>query len=186
MKKIKKKKAGFTLVETLVSVVILILLSAVAAKGVSVAVDAYSRIVNSANAQLLLSTTISEIRDELSTGTDIVIDNNSIAYQSSKTGDESIIDKYVLNAGDTSGYADGAIIITEYVNYGEEIDGSKIHAGAITRLLVSNEAANKNLVCTYDDVDYTGGVITINNLKVTRVGSTNVLAGLDKYMVKAG
>ena len=169
MKKIVLKK-GFTLVEMLACVVILLLLSAVAARGVSAAVESYSKIVNSANAQLLLSTTLIEIRDEVCLSTDLKIEkdddhNDFISYTSSVTGDVNII----------KNSADGIKIVEYYTS-----------DNADERLLVSNLAANKNLVCTYDDATLEDGILTISNIVVTKKNSRNVLAKLSEYMVRVG
>ena len=172
MRKIRNRKKGFTLVETLISVLILLLLTALTARGISVATKAYVDVVNSANAQLLLSTTISEIRDELSTATDIVIEDDAITYLSSKTGDESIIGEY-----SGTEYENGSIVITEYVN---NSSGSK------TRLLVSKEASNKNLFCTYEMVKYNDGLVRFTNLVVKKIGSDESLAKLEEYVLKVG
>lgn len=164
LKKIKKKK-GFTLVESLVAILILVLLSSVAANAVFSAISTYSNIVDSANAQLLLSTTISEIRDELSTATDIEASYSSFTYTSSITGDRNCIQN-----------SSKGIAIVEYLGIEEKQERE--------RLLVSIPAASKNLICSYKEVQYNDGILAIYDINVKRNGV--VIAHLDEYMVKAG
>ena len=99
-----KRAAGFTLAETLMTVLILLMVSAVVAGGMPAAMNAYRKAVDAANAQLLLSTTVNALRDELSTAWDVEVEGTTITYQSSDTGEESII-----SLGD-----DGKIMLQEY------------------------------------------------------------------------
>ena len=100
------KAAGFTLAETLVAVLILLMVSAVVAEGLPAAVNAYRKAVDASNAQILLSTTVDALRGELSTAWDIKVgvDGTTISYQSSHTGGKSRI--YIRN---------GQIWMQEYV-----------------------------------------------------------------------
>jgi len=87
-----KREAGFTFTETLVAVVILVMISATA---LPAALNAYRNAVDAANAQVLLSTTVNALRDELSTAWDVqtpeTADNTTITYRSADTGDKSVI-----------------------------------------------------------------------------------------------
>ena len=82
--------AGFTLAETLVAVVILVMISASA---LPAAMNAYRNAVDAANAQVLLSTTVNALRDELSTAWNVSVsdDGTTIIYKSAATGDKSAI-----------------------------------------------------------------------------------------------
>lgn len=93
MKKVLKKpnnSAGFTLAETLIAVVILVMITATA---MPAAVSAYRNAVDAANAQVLLSTTVNALRSELSTAwnVDVNADGTTITYHSADTGDKSVI-----------------------------------------------------------------------------------------------
>ena len=66
-----KNRNGFSLAEALVSVLILLMVSSVVAAGIPVAQRAYFDVTNSANAQLMLSTTITSIRTELGKARDV-------------------------------------------------------------------------------------------------------------------
>ena len=67
------QKAGFTLAETLVTILILLMVSSIVAGGIPAATNAYYKAVDGANAQVLLSTAATALRDELGTARDITV-----------------------------------------------------------------------------------------------------------------
>ena len=71
-----KEKRGFTLAEMLITMLILLMVSSVVAMGVPSAVRAYSKVVDAANAQLLLSTTVTQLRRELSLAKGVKLESN--------------------------------------------------------------------------------------------------------------
>ena len=75
MKKTRKlnSRGGFTLAETLLAVLILLMVSVIVATGVPVAKNAYEKVVVAANAQVLLSTAVNTLRDELGTAWDVEV-----------------------------------------------------------------------------------------------------------------
>ena len=87
-----KNTAGFTLAEMLLTVVILLLASGVVATGMPAAVNAYRNAIDAANAQVLLSTTVNALRDELSTARDVQVSGKTITYTGTDTGSRSTID----------------------------------------------------------------------------------------------
>ena len=68
----KRRKSGFTLSETLIAILILLMVSAIVAGAIPTASNVYIKTVDAANAQLLLSTTITKLRDEFSTAKRVV------------------------------------------------------------------------------------------------------------------
>lgn len=160
----KLNNKGFTLAEVLVTLLILMMLTALVAGGMPVATNAYYKIVDCANAQLLLSTTMTELRNELGTGENISVDDafTRVAYKSINTGDAEIYK------------ADDGIYINEYANYsGDQYE---------PRLLVSAKAATKDLVISYDKVEFSDGVVTFTNLHVDKGAKT--LASVPAYNIK--
>ncbi len=73
----QRRRAGFTLTEMLMTTLILLMVTAIVAAGIPVAVNAYQKVLNAANAQLLLSTTISRLQEELSTAVEVWTDTES-------------------------------------------------------------------------------------------------------------
>ena len=76
MKKLKGG-GGFTMGETLATVLILLMVAGVVATGIPAALNVYRNAVDAANAQVLLSTTINALRDELSTAWDVKKSNDT-------------------------------------------------------------------------------------------------------------
>lgn len=86
LRKIKikgKAQSGFTLVEMLMTVLILSMVSAVVAGGLPMAVSAYTNVVNTANAESLLSTSMIRLRDELGTASEVSCREGAIRYKDS-------------------------------------------------------------------------------------------------------
>ena len=146
--RIRKKlnnNRGFTLAETLLAVLILLLVSTIVATGMPAAKNAYEKIIVAANAQVLLSTSATALRDELGTAWDVKVedDKKTVTYNSSDTGGKS---KIFLNSEDQN-----KIYIQEYVknDYFNTVDGTSVGE---KRRLVSDKAANGDLVITYESI----------------------------------
>lgn len=85
------RRSGFSLAETLVVLIIILLVSSVVAAGMPAAEKAYVNVIQSADAQLFLSSTLTELRNELSTATEVrVISSNQIEYVNPITGKSTI------------------------------------------------------------------------------------------------
>lgn len=169
MKRIRiklKKSGGFTLAETLLAVLILLLVSAIVAEGMPVVRNVYEKVFIGANAQVLLSTTVTALRDELGTAWDVSVgaDGKSVTYFSASTGAQSKL------------YLDGnTIMITEYVEY----DGLNTAAESKdnTYALVSEAASTGNrkndLQVLFDSIEVNkdNGIVEIKNLRVQHDGT---------------
>jgi len=142
-KKLKNNK-GFTLAETLLAVLILLLVSTIVATGMPAAKNAYEKIIVAANAQVLLSTGATALRDELGTAWDVTIDDSTtVTYNSSDTGGKSTI---LLDSGDQNKIYIQEYVENKYFNEGKTSIGEK-------RRLVSDKAATSDLVITYESIE---------------------------------
>ena len=103
-----KNSAGFTLAETLITVLILLMVSSVVAGGVPAAANAYRKAVDAANAHVLLSTTVNALRSELSTAWGVSANNSELIYYSARTGAKTKIYN-----------TDSTIMVQDYLEYGE-------------------------------------------------------------------
>ena len=171
-----KYKKGFTLAETLMAILILLMVTAIVAAGIPVAVNAYNKVVMSANAQLLLSTTITRLRDELGTATDISFadTDNKIIYKS----DSGAINKIYLDG-------ENGVYIQEYSDQSD--------APEFTHQLVSEKAATENLYLTYT-VENTcfnstshnlqSSVLILKNLTVKTKTDNKTLVEIEKFEIK--
>ena len=173
-KQIKTKlnnTSGLTLIEMLTVVLILLLVSAIVAAGVPAAMRVYNRVVDASNAQVLLSTTKTRLRDEIGTASDIeitggetpavpgVVTGNAISYDNS-LGISNRIDCCT----DTTYDDKPVIFIQEYANHPEAEMRKKFY-----HPLVSNSASAGNLYATFENVTDNGsGIITFHNVVVKK------------------
>ncbi len=169
-------RRGFSLAETFLAMLILVMVSSVVAGGVPVAASVYYKIVDSANAQVLLSTTMTVLRDELGTAKDVEGSGDTLTYTTSSGG------RVTLTNGESAG-ADGVVPETT-VPAQTTKNGIERRAGDAAVPLVSKAAANKNLHTIYDSVSYNGGVITFTNLKVLKDSDGTELAGVEVFKVR--
>ena len=162
IRKRAKGRSGFTLAETLVALLILLMVTSIVAVGIPVAASVYSKQITAANAQVLLSTTMTCLRDELGTARDVSVDLTSISY-TNQNGSKSVI--YLGASG---------VYIREYADVAGSADYS--------RLLVSEAASNKGLRVTYSIDGYSDGVLTFSDLEV-KDGDRTVV-GIDEFKVR--
>ncbi len=158
MKRVLRKlrsREGFSLAEMLITVLILLMVSAVVAGGVPAAVNAYKKAVDAANAHSLLSTTVNALRRELSTAWDVSVSGNKIKYYSSDTGSQSEISV----VGDR-------IMLQEYYDWEAFDSGTAVTKPAQRPLVTDATAIKGKLRITYDKAYPDKGMITITGLKV--------------------
>lgn len=177
-----KRESGFTLAETLMAVLILLMVSAVVATGIPAAANAYNKAVDAANAHVLLSTMVTALRDELGMAKEVEVDGTTVTYYSA---DNRSMSK--LSVSDTG------IEVTEYVNY--VVSGDT--ASGVKRKLVSEKVITANLTVSYSGVaasfnpktenatngnPYERQVITFSGITVKK-GDT-VIAQLDSLPIR--
>lgn len=167
-KKIKNRK-GFTIAETLMAMLILLLMSALVAGGIPVAARVYTKAVDAANAQVFLSTTVTELRYTLCGAHDFEVETNSETkkiYFSDDTYGKMMIENH-SNDNDHG-------LVLNYITTDKTV--------TLSRQLVSMQAATKNLSITYDNVEVADGKIKFSGLKV-KDKNENVLASLDELLI---
>ncbi len=157
MKTILKKwktKRGFSLAETLMTVLILLLVSSVVAAGIPAAVSAYTKVIDAANAQTMLSTAVSSLRNELSTAKDVTINGDSIKYFSYDIGAYTVI---------SNGGEHGKIDVQDYVQESGD-------AATEPHPLVTKTDKDRSLEVTYGSVSANeeNHTITITGMEVRK------------------
>lgn len=176
-RKIKSSK-GFTLAETLLAVLILLLVSVIVANGIPAASRAYEKTVLAANAQSLMSTTVAALRDELGTAWNVSVADNKVTYYSADIGNRSILEN-----------KNGLIIITEYLSTDSlNVDTTSI---GTERELTPSKTLTKDLAITYEKVTYTYngtsnyGIVEFKNLQVMPKGKTEpIIAKMDSLTIR--
>ena len=163
----RRSQAGFSLTELLVTTLILALLTGLVAAGVPLAQHAYTTIVDRANADVLLSTTVICIRSELDTVTTVMTDDSGAVkgFVSGKTGYASMLG----SAGDSRG-----IVLREDRPNSED---------PVETPLVSKDAATNGLHTVYDALTYAKGTFTVSNLRVLNEQGVEI-ASLPTYQVE--
>ena len=152
------------------AVLILLMVTSVVATGIPAAANAYFKAVDASHAQVLLSTTMISLRDELATARKVndVTNSSTISYIDSR-GIRSQIEKA----------ADGGIYLIKAKTFLD--DETDLVTGnenpnldnAFKRLLVSEAAATSGMYATCDCFSKSSeGIITIDNLKVVKGSNT--------------
>ena len=180
LKKKLKNRSGFSLAETLLAVLILLLVSVIVANGIPAARNVYNNVIVGANAQVLLSTTVNALRNELGTARDVTVSGTDVTYYKSAIRAYS---KLSLGSG-TEG-----IQLLDYVN---REDGTAIPAPGATdarspHLLVTNAASNKDLYVTYDSVgpdEVNRDVIVFSNIEVRRKAGGSLITSLKELKIR--
>ena len=164
-----KMNTGFTLAETLVTVLILLMVTSVVAGGIPSAVRAYNKAVEAANAQVLISTTVNALRSELSTAKDVHLNDEKkeVIYISPHTGSKTKL--YLAS--------DNTIMVQDFLNYDESDpqtqDGNPVQA----RKLVSDKTVTGTLQVSYSTVswnDVNKEVLQFDEITVKK-GSTEIV-----------
>ena len=153
--KIRNRK-GFTLAETLLAVLILLLVSSIVAAGMPAAKQAYEKVVLASNAELLLSTAVATLRDELGTAWDVQEVAGGVTYFSADTTNRSKL--YVES---------GTIKLYEYseTTAAEDLLGIKKTAQKDHELVLQAEGdTSLKLTCT--SIALSGDAVTISDLSV--------------------
>ena len=159
-KKAKRKlhnDKGFTLAETLLAVLIMLMVSVIMATGIPSAKEAYEKTVLVSNAEVLMSTTINTLRNELGTAQDVVVEGEtSIKYFSPARGTESQISIDATN---------GIMFQRYYYDPAEFSMDEDVVPEA--EQLVSPVRSTADLVVSYTNVAYNDGIVTFSGLKVS-------------------
>ena len=162
-----KSRLGFTLAEMLMAILILLMVSSVVAGGVPVAANAYYRVVDAANAQVLLSTTVTMLRRELAFASACKLKEQSTE-----------IDNY------TNGENRQVMTLVSKEKDGIQLDWGEGDAKQ-SEPLVRKAAATKGLYTTFEKITYSDGYFTVEKLQVEKDGYDNPLASVQELKIRA-
>ena len=162
-----REKNGFTLMEQVVSILIVALLSGMVVIGVQLAVKAYSEVTDCANARALMTTVQTMLKNELAPAAKFINVGDSgsaVQYQSRETGRT-----WVIFAGDdiTSAYvlADGTMsAASNFVQH--TVATKRLHVGCDSITVESN------------------GCICITGLRIERIADGKELLREEKTLIK--
>ncbi len=176
IKKKLKSRFGFSLAETLIAILILLMVTAIVGAAIPTASNVYMKTVDAANAQLLLSTASNVLQDTLGTAT------SPLAL---KEGDVQTIITFKTRTTVNGKNADAWCMIkmvdgTLRIYYGSQDAAHQAETskyGIAQYDLVSEKAKTENLSVIYTSVACNNGVVTFTGLRVTKDGVASPLAG---------
>ena len=194
-----RRSAGFSLVEMLVTTLILGLVSTLLATGIPVAADTYRKTVNSSNAQLALSTTMTVLRSELGTATEVLAYGNQVYYQSSEgywvsignsdavEGAHGLTKQYWMGSPDTSVEDDVTDTSDEDdvtdTSDEDDVNGLIADDDAPATRLLPDDVITDALWVSFGSVACTGNVVEFNGLAVRDRSGNELASAGDSYQV---
>ena len=178
------RREGFSLTELLVAVLILGMVSSVVAGGVPVARDAYNKVTVTANAQVLLSNTITALRNELGTSIQVEdTDDNGVTYFNSRTGIRSKLyeedNQIKIDGYKMGGIAPENKVTSPLLSSGVSPDDNKV-----TSPLLSSGVSPDGLYIQYGTVSASDGIVTFSELNVYVEGSSDSRVSLNKLTIR--
>ena len=166
----KRNRGGFTLAETLIAVLILTMVAGIVAGGIPAARNALDKAVDTSHSQLLLSTTMTSLRNELATASSITCASETVNEDGSVAEDPAA--RKIISYVDSSGAVctlqseDDGIYVEKEAS--PDISSGVNHPRIPHRLLVSEQAATKNLYAAFTSASYSNGIVKIEGLKVCK------------------
>ncbi len=189
-----RQTAAFTLAEALVATIIMLLVTSIMVAGIPAAIRAYDKVVIASNAEVLMSTAMAELRNELTTARDIsVTDGSEISFYNERAGFTSRI--YCAQSADTEDDESVRdIMYQRYYSSGDGDDDSMIDdaytgGGSTDAETIVSEAASDNkhkLHVEYGSVTYVpgSGYVKFEDIKVKRKDGSDTRAYMDEYLVR--
>ena len=153
-----------SLAEMMLALLILLIVTSIMTNGMSTVQNVYKTLITGANAQVVLTTAINSLRNELDTAREVTVNGNEITYFNYAIGAYSRISLDEKNRNN--------IIVEPYLKWDEKNEKYvSIDKSIPPAPLVSNEAADGVLYVTYDSVTYQRpDMITFENLRVCNGG----------------
>jgi len=167
-----RARGGFTLAETLLAVLIMLLVSVIVATGMPAVTNAYNKVVLGANAKVMLSTAITALHDEIGTAwdvenppvskTDNTPDTTRLLYFNASTGAKSELS---LDSADHN-----AIQIQDYMSPDSELIHDTGYKAGEAYHLVADKSKSLGMYVTYTSIAYNKdtGIVSVTGLKVCK------------------
>lgn len=182
LKKLKSRQ-GFSLTELLVTIIIMTLVTAMSVGILNMAKKTYEKQVDDSNAQVLMSTILAELRNELGNASEVEANGSTLSFKSvSRMNSAEIICDSKNGIG---------------INYYSEVtegEGSGIDENATVRFFTTQASGGNELRAVYGGISYDPSTktVTVSDIAVTKaaVGQSHevsddckALASLDEYII---
>ncbi len=166
LRKKLSSKRGFSLAELLLATAIMLLSASIVARGIPVAQDIYKKTLDIANSQVLLSTAMTSLRDDIGYAEKIVLDGDpqkttgvSITYETPRSGEMTLTPDEAA----------------------ENDDADDSTSMARTLMISDGLSKGQGFLLVYDTVELTKEddaitAVSFKNLRVTKKGYTKPLA----------
>jgi len=166
IRKMTGNNRGFTLAETLVATLIMLMVSAILVAGIPAAKKAYDNVILRSNAEVLMSTATSALRNEVSVAKEIVkVEGTTIEYLSGTYGSGSKIMVDDEEGIEYQRYSN--IYDVEDSNLYEGKDTNKNPGSESTPTRLVSKSASGNLIVKYNSIEGPDdGIITFHGLGI--------------------
>lgn len=174
---------GLSVLELLLTTIILLLITQMMADGIPVVIRLYRRTVDTANAQAYLSTTMIALRSKLSvaSGVNIDADGKPECFRDPEKGYY-----YTINNDPTKGIQIQYLNMDKQTKYFDPDTSQWVDIAPLPLIQTVQGAQNEKnrLISTYDKITQTGNAFTIEGLKVvSNDGTSTTLAKLEKEFI---
>ncbi len=168
---LQRRRAGFTLAETLMTTLILLMVTAIVAAGIPAAVNAYDKVLDAANAQILLSSAISRLEEELSTAVEVWTKTENGETKFDAYSHYKYSYKISLDNDNTEGIT---IKYTVYKNDKVKIPVARPLV-TLKTLTTNRRTGNTRYYVSFESIEYddSSGLFTVSDLKVKEVGAAD-------------
>ena len=173
MKGSNRNNEGFSFAELLAAILIMLMATSIVTAGIPSAINAFENVVVGSNAQVLLSSTINALRNELCTAINIEYNSSGSNRTYLSYYDSNLDAKSLIHLDEATGVPK-AIMIKRYCDLPNPID----------ELLISSPAATDKLYASYSNIEVHSneGYVVFKNLAVYRrsdLGRAKALAKID-------
>ena len=173
MKGSNRNNEGFSFAELLAAILIMLMATSIVTAGIPSAINAFENVVVGSNAQVLLSSTINALRNELCTAINIEYNSSGSNRTYLSYYDSNLDAKSLIHLDEATGVPK-AIMIKRYCDLPNPID----------ELLISSRAATDKLYASYSNIEVHSneGYVVFKNLAVYRrsdLGRAKALAKID-------
>ena len=153
-KKLKTNSRGFSLAETLICVLILLMVSVIVGAAIPTASNVFVKTVDAANAQVVLSTAMTALRDELGTATQVKKEaDGSLVYKSSTFGWSKLeFGTFDVPASSAASSGDSTPVSGETTTPAAEtvaVTGIMVTYGGTEEEVTDSETGTKSYVITF-------------------------------------